>query len=81
VRRGHIAELTEVENMLHQNIDSLQNDVEHLFNERSSLQQFALRFKNSNKNYLKIKSIAEEVVDRLLAEQKSLLTSALVAVS
>jgi hypothetical protein len=39
-----------------------------------------LRFKDSNKNYLKIKNIAEEVVDRLLVERKSLLTSALVAV-
>ena len=79
-RRRQIAELTEVENMLHQNIDTLQNDIERLFNERSSLQQFVSRFKNSNEKYLQIKSIAEEVVDRLLAERKSLLTSALIAV-
>ena len=36
------------------------------------------RFKNSNEKYLKIKSIAEEVVDRLLKERE--LTSALIAV-
>jgi chromosome segregation ATPase len=38
VIQRQIAESTEVESMLHQNIDTLQNDVEHLFNERSSLQ-------------------------------------------
>ncbi|MBV9175840.1 MAG: hypothetical protein JO297_02235 [Nitrososphaeraceae archaeon] len=58
---------------MHQhNIDTLQNDVEHLYNERSELQQFVLRFKNSNEKYLQIKRIAEEVVDRLLKERKSL---------
>jgi hypothetical protein len=36
--------------------------------------------KNSNKCYLQIKRMAEEIVDRLLAERKSLLTSALIAV-
>ena len=41
-------------------------------------QQFVSRFKNSNEKYLKIKSIAEEVVDRLLKERE--LTSALIAV-
>jgi chromosome segregation ATPase len=79
-RRRNIAELTEVENMHQQNIDTLQNDIDRLFNERRQLQQFVYRFKNSNKKYLKIKSIAEEVVDILLAERKALLSSALVAV-
>jgi chorismate mutase len=79
-RRRQIADLTEVESMLHKNIDTLQDDIEHLFNERSSLQQFVSRFKNGNDKYLQIKRIAEEVVDRLLEERKSLLTSALIAV-
>jgi endonuclease III-like uncharacterized protein len=79
-RRRQIAELTEVENMHHQNIDTLQNDIDRLFNERRQLQQFVLRFKNSDKRYLQIKGIAEEVVDRILKERKSLLTSALIAV-
>jgi chorismate mutase len=52
--------------MHHQNIDTLQNDIDHLFNERSQLQQFVSRFKNNNEKYLQIKGIAEEVVDRLL---------------
>ena len=79
-RRRQIAELTEVENMHQHNVDSLQDDVEHLINERSQLQQFVSRFKNIDRRYIQIKRIAEEVGDRFLAERKSLLTSALVAV-
>ena len=45
----------------------------------TQLQQFVFRFKDIDRRYLQIKSIAEQVVDRLLAERKSLLTSALVA--
>ena len=71
VRKRQIAELTEVENMLHQNIDTLQNDIEHRYNESSQLQQFVFRFRNSNRRYLQIKRIAEQVVDGLLAERKS----------
>jgi len=44
----------------------------------TQLQQFVFRFKDIDRRYLQIKSIAEQVVDRLLAERKSLLTSALV---
>jgi chorismate mutase len=66
--------------MLHQNVDTLQNDIHSLFNEKCQLQQFVSRFKNIDSRYLQIRSIAEEVVDRLLAERKSLLSSALIAV-
>jgi hypothetical protein len=66
-RRRDIAELTEVENMHHQNIDTLQNDIDRLLNEWRQLQQFVSRFRNSDSKYLQIKGIAEEVVDRLLA--------------
>jgi chromosome segregation ATPase len=79
-RKRQIAELTEVESMLHQNIDTLQDDIDRLFNERRQLQQFVLRFKNSNEKYLKIKDVAEEHVKRLLTEQESLLDLALKAV-
>jgi chorismate mutase len=75
-----IGELTEVESMHQHNIDTLQDNIEHLLGERSQLQQFVWRFKNSNEKYHNIKGIAEEVVERLLAERKSLLTSALIAV-
>jgi chorismate mutase len=52
--------------MHHQNVDTLKDDIEHLLSERSSLQQFVLRFKNSNRRYFQIKSIAEEVVGQLV---------------
>jgi hypothetical protein len=55
-RKRDIVELTEVENMHHQNIDTLQNDIDHLFNERR--RQFVYTFKNSNEKYLKIKDAA-----------------------
>src|SRR5205823_1720274 len=51
-RKRHIVELTEVENMHQQNIDTLQDDIDRLFNERRQLQQFAFKFKNSNEEYL-----------------------------
>jgi DNA-binding CsgD family transcriptional regulator/chorismate mutase len=79
-RRRQIAELTEVENMLHQNIDTLQNDIDRLLNERRQLQQFVSRFKNGNEQYLKIKGVAEEHVNRILTEEESLLDLALKAV-
>src|SRR6188472_3968895 len=79
-RRRNIAELTEVENILHQNIDTLQNDIDCLFNERRQLEQFVSRFKNSNEKYLKIKDAAEEHVKRLLTEEETLLELALKAV-
>jgi chromosome segregation ATPase len=79
-RKRQIVELTEVENMLHQNVDTLQSDIDCLLNERSQLQQFVSTFKNSDRRYLLIKSAAGEHVNRLLREQESLLDLALKAV-
>jgi hypothetical protein len=79
-RRRNIVELTEVENMLHQNVDTLQNDIHSLFNEKCQLQQFVSRFKNGNDKYLQIKGVAEEHVNRLLREEETLLDLALKAV-
>ena len=58
----------------------LTDDIDRLFNERRQLQQFVSRFKNSNEKYLKIKSIAEETVNRLLTEEETFLDLALKAV-
>src|SRR5437868_12750260 len=66
--------------MHHQNVDTLQNDIDRLLNERSQLQQFVSRFKNGNEKYLKIRDVAEEHVNRLLTEQETLLDLALKAV-
>jgi chorismate mutase len=79
-RKRQIVELTDVENMHHQNVDTLQNDIDRLFNERLQLQQFVSRFKNGNDKYLKIKDVAEEHVNRLLTEEETLLDLALNAV-
>jgi DNA-binding CsgD family transcriptional regulator len=79
-RKREIVELTEVENMHHQNIDTLQNDIDHLLNERRQLQQYVSRFKNGDGKYLKIKDVAAEQVHRLLTEEESLLDLALKAV-
>jgi hypothetical protein len=66
--------------MLHQNLDTLQNDIDCLLNERRQLQQFVSRFKNGDEKYLQIKDVAEEHVNRLLTEEESLLDLALKAV-
>ncbi|HEY6883430.1 MAG TPA: hypothetical protein VI278_05265 [Nitrososphaeraceae archaeon] len=80
VIQRQIMESTEVENMHQHNVDTLQNDIEYLYNERSQLEQFVSRFKNSDRKYLEIRGIAEQIVNRLLAEQGALLTSAIMAV-
>ena len=80
VRKKQMLDLTDVENMLHHNVDTLQNDIDRLLNERRQLQQFVFRFKNSNEKYLKIKDVAEEHVNSLLTEEESLLDLALNAV-
>src|SRR6187401_3590560 len=49
VRKKQMLDLTEVENMHHQNVDTLQNDIDRLLNERRQLQQFVLRFRNSDR--------------------------------
>jgi hypothetical protein len=51
-----------------------------LQNQKHQLEQFVSRFRNINRGYLQIRRIDEEVVDRLLTERKSLLSSALIAV-
>lgn len=73
-------ELTEALNTLKQNFDALGNKVNDLYNEKCQLEQFVSRFKNNSRNYLKIRGIAEQIVNTLLSEQGALLTSAIIAV-
>jgi predicted nuclease with TOPRIM domain len=73
-------ELTQTHNMLQQNFDELVDKVSNLSNEKDQLEQFVSRYKNGNRNYLEIRGTAEEIVNRLLAEQGPLLTSAIIAV-
>jgi hypothetical protein len=78
VINNRIIELTESEALYSSNCKTLQNEIEHLYNEKCQLEQFVSRFRNTNKKYLKIKSIAE--VNRLLSEEEPLLDLALNAV-
>jgi hypothetical protein len=58
----------------------LTEKVNDLYNEKCQVEQFVSRFKNGNRNYLKIRGTAEQIVNRQLAEQGALLTSAIIAV-
>jgi predicted transcriptional regulator len=80
VINSRIIQLADVEKMHQQNFDTLADNICDLQNQRHQLEHFVLRFKNSNKKYLKVKSIAEEVVNRLLTEEEPLLDLALKAV-
>jgi chromosome segregation ATPase len=75
-----ITELADVEKMHQRNFHTLADKVCNLQNQKHQLEQFASKFKNSNKTYVQIKSIAEQVVDRLLKEQEPFLDLALKAV-
>ena len=75
-----IMKATDVENMHHHNIATLGDKLYNLQNEIHHTEQFVSRYKNTDKKYLKIKSIAEQIVNRLLTEQGPLLTSVIIAV-
>ena len=63
--------------MYSSNCETLQKNIDQLYNEKCQLEQFVSRFRNTNRRYLKIKSIAEEYVNKLLADQEPLLDLAL----
>jgi DNA-binding CsgD family transcriptional regulator len=75
-----ITELTGTEAMYSSNCETLQKNIDQLYNEKCQLERFVSRFRKGNRKYLKIKSIAEEYVNKLLAEQEPLLYLALNAV-
>ncbi|HET7149112.1 MAG TPA: hypothetical protein VFI73_11490 [Candidatus Nitrosopolaris sp.] len=77
VINSRIIQLADVEKMHQQNFDTLADKICVLQNQKHQLEQFAFRFKNSNKKYLKVKGIAEEIVNRLLTDEESFLNLAL----
>jgi len=79
VINSRIIQLADVEKTHQQNFDSLADNICELQNQKHKLEQFIYRFKNGNKKYLKVKSIAEEHVNRLLIEEETLLDLALKA--
>ena len=58
-------ELTQTHNMLQRNFDALAYNVNDLYNEKDQLEQNVFRFKSTNKNYLKIRDVAEQIVNKL----------------
>ena len=66
--------------MLQQNFDILTENVNDLYNEKCQLEQFVTRFKNGNREYLMIRSIAEQIVYGLLSEHGELISSAIMSV-
>jgi hypothetical protein len=71
---------TKIEKLHQQNFDALADKIYCFQNEKNTIEQFVLRFRDCNTKYLEIKSIVEEQGNRLLTEQAGLLTSALIAV-
>ena len=59
-----ITELADVEKLHQQNFDALTYKIYCLQNEKNKIERFGCRFRDRNKKYLKIKSIAEEQVDK-----------------
>lgn len=77
---GRIRELADVEQMPQRNFDTLADNISDLQNQKHHLEQLVSRFKKCNKDYLKIKSIAKEIVNRLLIDEEPLLDLTLKAV-
>jgi hypothetical protein len=75
----HIASLFKVSEQQQQNVDTLSERILGLANQKQSLEEFVYKFRNTNKKYLKIKSVAEEHVNKLLTQteqdKKALLLS------
>jgi hypothetical protein len=57
----------------------LEQDIGYYNNQKQQLIAFVEGFKGSNKKYSKIRAIAEEHIDRFLADQKILVSAAVLA--
>ncbi|HET7391259.1 MAG TPA: hypothetical protein VFJ51_10580 [Nitrososphaeraceae archaeon] len=57
VINSRLTELADVEKMHQQNFDTLADNIFNLQNQKHKLEQFAFRFKNSNKGTLKSKML------------------------
>ena len=56
---------------LQQNFDALADKVSSLYNEKCQLEQFVSRFKNGNREYFMIRSIAEQIVNYAISRMWS----------
>src|SRR5919197_6714163 len=65
-----IADLSEVEDDIQRSVDALAEKMSKLYNKKQKLEEFVDKFRNTNKKHLKIKSVAEEHVNKLLTQTK-----------
>jgi hypothetical protein len=60
--------------------DNKKQDIDYLNNHKEQLEDFVASFKSGNKRYLEIKDVAQEHVNYLLTQRKTMLTIAILAV-
>jgi hypothetical protein len=63
-----------------QECDNKKEDIDYLNNHKEQLEDFVASFKSGNKRYLEIKGVAQEHVNYLLTQRKTMLTIAIIAV-
>src|SRR5438067_11782643 len=54
--------------------DNKKQDIDYLNNHKEQLEDFVASFKSGNKRYLEIKDVAQEHVNYLLTQRKTMLT-------
>src|SRR5919108_4666569 len=80
----HIADLSELSEQQQQNVDTLSERIEKLYNKEQKQKLVVSKFGDTNKKYRKIKNIVKEHVDELLKQteqnQKAVLSIALISI-
>jgi hypothetical protein len=67
--RKNISDLKEAQRQMQQTFDNLLYRTNNLRSRAESLQQFIARFKRTNKDYVKIREVAEDYIRSVLAEE------------
>jgi hypothetical protein len=78
---NRIVDLKKLEQSHAEVCSRLQQDIGYYINEKQQLIAFVEGFKRSNKKYSKVRAIAEEHINRFLADQKILVSAAVLAVT
>jgi predicted transcriptional regulator len=77
---NRIVDLKRLEQSHSEACSRLQQDIGYYINEKQQLIAFVEGFKRSNKKYRKVRAIAEEHINSFLADQKILISAAVLAV-
>jgi chromosome segregation ATPase len=78
---NHIVDLKRLEQSHTEACSRLQQDIGYYINQKEQLIAFVEGFKRTNKKYCKIRAIAEEHINSFLADQKILVSAAVLAVT